>query len=169
MRYRLATILIPCLASFVLCPSPIRAAAATTRIDEKEGSFVTLFNGQDLAGWHGQKTADPRKFAALSGDEKAKQLARDAEDFKAHWHVDNSEIVNDGQGVYLTTDKDYGDIELFVDFKIGPRGDSGVYLRGTPQIQIWDFTEARYARNGARQGLWRTLEQQLPGTPARIP
>ena len=69
MRCRLATILIliPCLASFVLCPSPIRAAAAPTQTDEKGGNFITLFNGQDLAGWHGQETADPRKFAALSG------------------------------------------------------------------------------------------------------
>ena len=47
-------------------------------------SFITLFNGNDLAGWHGQETADPRKFAALSGDEKAEQLARDVEDLKEH-------------------------------------------------------------------------------------
>ena len=170
MRYRLATILIliPCLASFVLCPSPIRAAAAPTRTDEKGGSFITLFNGQDLAGWHGQETADPRKFAALSGDEKAKQLARDAEDLKEHWRVENHEIVNDGQGVYLTTDKDYGDIELCVDFKIGPKGDSGVYLRGTPQVQIWDFTEPSYANLGADKGsggLWNNS----PGNPGKDP
>ena len=114
--------------------------------DDQAGGLITLFNGKDLAGWHGQETADPRKFAALSADEKAKQLARDAEDFKKHWHVDNGEIVNDGQGVYLTTDKDYGDIELLVDFKIGPKGDSGIYLRGTPQVQIWDFTEPSYAK-----------------------
>ncbi|MGZ3334557.1 MAG: hypothetical protein ACXWOV_04885 [Isosphaeraceae bacterium] len=99
MGSRLATILILCLASFVLCPSPIRAAAAPTRTDEKGGSFITLFNGNDLAGWHGQETADPRKFTALSGDEKAKQLARNAEDLKEHWRVENNEIVNDGQGV----------------------------------------------------------------------
>ena len=84
MRYRLATILILCLGSFVLCPSPIRAAAAPTRTDEKGSSFITLFNGNDLAGWHGQETADPRKFAALSGDEKAEQIVRDAEDLKEH-------------------------------------------------------------------------------------
>ena len=170
MRCRLATILIliPCLASFVLCPSPIRAAAAPTQTDEKGGNFITLFNGQDLAGWHGQETADPRKFAALSGDEKAKQLARDAEDLKEHWRVENHEIVNDGQGVYLTTDKDYGDIELCVDFKIGPKGDSGVYLRGTPQVQIWDFTEPSYANLGADKGsggLWNNS----PGNPGKDP
>ena len=81
MRHRLATILILCIASFVLCLLPVRAAETSTRTDEQGSSFVTLFNGKDLAGWHGQETADPRKFTALSSDEKAKQLARDA----AYW------------------------------------------------------------------------------------
>ena len=27
---------------------------------------------------------------------------------------------------------------MLVDWKIGEGGDSGVYLRGTPQVQIWD-------------------------------
>ncbi len=94
----------------------------------REG-FVKLFNGTDFTGWHGQKTMDPRQFDALSADEKSKVLAEGAEDMKKHWRVEDGVIVNDGQGVYLTTDKDYGDIELLVDWKIGPQGDSGVYLR----------------------------------------
>jgi hypothetical protein len=59
----------------------------------------------------------------------------------AHWKVENGELVNDGKGLYLTTDKDYGDFELWVDYKMLPLGDSGIYLRGIPQVQIWDFTE----------------------------
>ena len=27
---------------------------------------------------------------------------------------------------------------MYVDWKIGPKGDSGIYLRGKPQVQIWD-------------------------------
>ncbi len=38
----------------------------------------------------------------------------------------------------LCTAKDYGDFELLVDWKIEKDGDSGIYLRGTPQVQIWD-------------------------------
>lgn len=130
--------------------------------------FTTLFNGKDFAGWHGQKTMDPREFAAMTADQKAKVLAEGAEDMKKHWRVQGGVIVNDGQGAYLTTDKDYGDIELFVDFKIGPKGDSGVYLRATPQIQIWDFTEPRYASMGADKGsggLWNNS----PGAPGKDP
>jgi Domain of Unknown Function (DUF1080) len=133
----------------------------------REG-FTTLFNGQDLSGWHGLKTMDPRQFESMSADEKTKALAEGALDMKKHWRVGDGVIVNDGQGVYLTTDKDYGDIELFVDFKIGPQGDSGLYLRGTPQVQIWDFTEPRYAAMGADKGsggLWNNS----PGAPGKDP
>ena len=156
-----------CTGALFLGASLLQAAApAKSRSDE--GQFVTLFNGQDLSGWHGQETADPRQFAKLSAEEKSKQLARDAEDQKKHWRVEDGEIINDGQGAYLTTDKDYGDVELFVDFKIGPKGDSGVYLRGTPQVQIWDFTEPRYAQMGANKGsggLWNNS----PGKPGKDP
>ncbi|MFO0890369.1 MAG: DUF1080 domain-containing protein [Isosphaeraceae bacterium] len=143
-------------------------AAAPAKIEAGAGGFVTLFNGKDLSGWHGEATADPRKFAALSPEEKAKQLAHDAEDAKKHWRVENGEIVNDGHGVYLTTDRNYGDVELFVDFKIGPKGDSGVYLRGTPQIQIWDYTEPSYEKMGANKGsggLWNNSA----GNPGKDP
>jgi Domain of Unknown Function (DUF1080) len=130
--------------------------------------FVTLFNGKDFSGWHGLATKDPRKFEAMSVQDKAKALAGGAEDMKKHWRVDDGVIVNDGQGAYLTTDKDYGDSELLVDFKIGPKGDSGVYLRGTPQIQIWDFNEPSYARMGASKGsggLWNNSA----GAPGKDP
>jgi hypothetical protein len=163
MRYCLAKIILLCVASLVLVPS-----SRPTRADEKGADFISLFNGQDLAGWHGQKTADPRMFDRLGADQKARQLAADAEDQKAHWRVESGEIVNDGQGVYLTSDKDYGDIELFVDFKIGPKGDSGVYLRGTPQVQVWDFTEPEYFKNGAAKGsggLWNNS----PGSAGKDP
>jgi hypothetical protein len=133
----------------------------------REG-FTKLFNGTDFTGWHGLKTMDPREFEALSSDEKSKVLAEGAENMKKHWRVEDGVIVNDGQGVYLTTDKDYGDIELLVDWKIGPQGDSGVYLRATPQVQIWDFTEPRYASMGADKGsggLWNNS----PGAPGKDP
>jgi hypothetical protein len=130
--------------------------------------FSALFNGRDLTGWHGLATQDPRKFAALSAEEKARLIAEGALDQKKHWRVEDGVIVNDGQGAYLTSDKDYGDIELLIDFKIGPKGDSGVYLKGTPQIQIWDSLEPSYARMGADKGsggLWNNS----PGAPGKDP
>jgi len=66
-----------------------------------------------------------------------KQAAADAEAFK-HWKVRDGVIVYDGKNNNLCTARDYGDFELLVDWKIPPGGDSGIYLRGTPQVQIWD-------------------------------
>jgi hypothetical protein len=151
----------------------VGTAAATEPGRARQGEdsskgFTTLFNGKDLSGWHGLKTMDPRQFEAMSADEKSTALAEGAEDMKKHWRVEDGVIKNDGQGAYLTTDKDYGDVELYVDWKIGPQGDSGVYLRATPQVQIWDFSEPRYARMGADKGsggLWNNS----PGAPGKDP
>ena len=49
--------------------------------------------------------------------------------------------MNDGHGVYLTTAEDYGDFELLLDYKTVALADSGIYLRGVPQVQIWDTTK----------------------------
>jgi hypothetical protein len=103
--------------------------------------FTALFNGKDLTGWHGMPHFDPYKLAAMSESERSAQFAKWTQDAKKHWTVDNGELVNDGNGAYLTTDKDYGDIELLIEYKTVPLADSGIYLRATPQVQIWDYTK----------------------------
>lgn len=113
-----------------------------TSADAEEGQkFTQLFNGKDLSGWTARPHYDPRKLAAMSEEDRAKQLADWMEEAKAHWTVDDGELVNDGKGPYLTSDRDYGDIELWIDYKTVAKADSGIYLRGTPQVQIWDYTK----------------------------
>ncbi len=103
--------------------------------------FQALFNGEDLSGWHGMGHFDPRKLWDMSEKDRAEKRAKDMESVKEHWSVKDGAVVNDGHGVYLTTDKDYGDIEFMVDYKTVAKADSGIYLRGNPQVQIWDYTE----------------------------
>jgi hypothetical protein len=57
---------------------------------------------------------------------------------REHWKAETGELVFDGKGDNLCTAKDYGDFEMLVDWKIPPKGDSGIYLRGSPQVQIWE-------------------------------
>jgi len=104
--------------------------------------FSPLFNGRDLGGWWGLETEDPAKWKALSPDDFAKKKAASLEDIKKHWRAEGDELVNDGNGLYLTTEKDYGDFELTLEYRTVAGADSGVYLRGIPQVQIWDFTKA---------------------------
>ena len=103
--------------------------------------FTALFNGEDLTGWRGGDTFDHRKYLAMSDEQRAAQDAEWTADMKKHWRVENGELVNDGHGKYATTIKDYGDFELLVDYKTVPLADSGIYLHGCPQVQIWDYTE----------------------------
>lgn len=130
--------------------------------------FTPLFNGTDLTGWRGGDTFDPRKWEAMDPAERAKTDAEWTADMRKHWSVENGELVNDGQGKYATTTKDYGDFELLVEYKTVPLADSGIYLRGCPQVQIWDYTEKDKFNLGADKGsgaLWNNS----PGAPGKDP
>ena len=97
--------------------------------------FRALFNGRDLAGWHG---LNPHSVAKLTGEKRDAMLAKMRDEFPQHWRVENGELVNPGTGPYAATDEDFGDYELLIEYKTVPKADSGIYLRGHPQVQIWD-------------------------------
>jgi hypothetical protein len=99
--------------------------------------FKALFDGKDLNGWKGL-VEDPIKRAKMSPEELKEKQAKADEKMRAHWHVVNGEIEFDGHGDSLCTAKDYKNFEMLVDWKINEKGDSGIYLRGSPQVQIWD-------------------------------
>jgi hypothetical protein len=135
---------------------------------EPPPGFVALFNGTDLSGWRGGDTFDHRKWLALPEAERATKNAEWTGDMQKHWRVENRELVNDGQGRYATTEKDYSDFELLLEYKTVPKADSGIYLRGVPQVQIWDHTNEKEFKNGADKGsggLWNNS----PGAAGKDP
>ena len=136
--------------------------------NEPPEGFVALFNGTDLNGWWGYDTKDPRKFQATTPEEQLATRQTSLGDIKKHWSIQGADLVNDGHGLYLTTDKNYGDYELWVDYKTVPRADSGIYLKGTPQVQIWDWTDPEKHKIGSDKGsggLWNNA----PGKPGKDP
>ena len=86
--------------------------ASTFAADVPEG-FTALIAGRDLTGWQDAATA------------------------AEHWKVENGELINDGKGTDLVTAKSYRNFELKLEWKIPLKGDSGVYLPGGQQVQIW--------------------------------
>lgn len=100
--------------------------------------FRALFNGHDLTGWYG---LNPHLAAKLEGEKREANLKQQREEFAQHWSVENGELVNNGTGPYATTEEDLGDIELQIEYKTVAHADSGIYLRGTPQVQIWDINQ----------------------------
>ncbi len=119
--------------------------------------FSALWNGRDLAGWWGAGTEDPRKYMNLPPADFKTKLDASLNDIRQHWSVVDGELVNDGKGLFLTTEKYYGNFELLVDYKTVALADSGIYLRGCPQVQIWDSTDPSKHAIGADKGsggLW---------------
>lgn len=142
--------------------------SARSENNQPPKGFTNLFDGKSLDGWRGRPHLDPRTESGWDeATRKQKQAEWDA-DRAAHWSVDaaHGEIVSDGHGVFLTTNKDYGDFEFHVDWKlVQANGDSGIYLRGCPQIQIWDPNNAEQVNLGVQKGsgaLWNNNDDN-PG------
>ena len=169
------------LALATLFATGVLAPSARAVADEPPPGFTALFNGKDLAGWRGGETFDHRKLLAMPEAERKEQIRRwtaadqknsmlevSAETGKPHWYVENGELVNDGFGAYATTEKDYGDFELLVDYRTVPKADSGIYLRGVPQVQIWDSNQPDPNNLGLAKGsggLWNNSA----GAPGKDP
>jgi hypothetical protein len=135
--------------------------------------FTALFNGKDFTGWHGwaihAKGGSPLDVAKMTPEEREKAFAAWTEDMKKNWSIDSGELVNKGKGAYLTTDKDYGDVEFLIEYKISPTVDSGVYMKTMPQVQVWDPAQPdpgdKLGRAMGSGGLWNNPK----GTPGRDP
>ena len=159
----------------IACAGVLVMAGAQAGAPAAPPGFTVLFNGKDLSGWRGRPGGggvfSPYVEAKFTPEERtAKQKEWNA-DRDQHWRVDaaKGEIVSDGKGVHLATEKAYGDFEFHVDWLLTqPGGDSGIYLRSFPQVQIWDPASPRDQKNGADKGsggLWNNN----PDNPGRWP
>lgn len=75
---------------------------------------IVLFDGKDLAEWQKGQSGRP-----------------------AHWKVEEGELVATPGGD-LTTRRRFGDVQLHLEWKVTPRGNSGVKLHTRYEIQILD-------------------------------
>lgn len=158
-----------CEAATVVAACLCVTSSSAEAVKNPPAGFTALFNGKDFAGWHGLEHFDPRQLWAMTPEQQEKLFKdRDAA-FKAHWRIENGELINDGEGPYATTVQNYGDIELLLEYKTVALADSGIYLRANPQVQIWDFTKEGGKWNiGADKGsggLWNNS----PGAPGKDP
>jgi hypothetical protein len=153
------------LTSLILAACSLGASGGVT---PPEG-FTALFNGKDLNGWWGLKTENPAKWMALSPEKLAEKKKKSIEDIKKHWSIEGDVLVNDGHGLFLSTEKNYRDFELRLEYKTVAKADSGIYLRGVPQVQIWDTTKEggkwKIGADKGSGGLWNNSK----GAPGKDP
>jgi hypothetical protein len=122
-------------------PSPTRPASEMVNVPP--AGFQAMFNGRDLSGWKGLAHENANKRRELAGDALRDAQAKADSVMRDHWSVVDGVLTYDGKGQSLCTSTDYGDFEFYIDWKIPPGADSGIYLRGTPQVQIWDPWDPR--------------------------
>lgn len=135
------------------------AGSQPQALNEPPAGFVALFNGKDLTGWKGL-VGNPKTRRQMSPEKLAEEQAKADEDMRAHWKIAYDALCFDGRGHSLCTAKDYGDFEMFVDWKIEPGGDSGLYLRGSPQVQIWDTANRNVGAQVGSGGLYNNQKNE---------
>jgi hypothetical protein len=154
--------------------APLVLAQGEKQVENQDQKPRPLWNGIDFAGWHAQRHFDPQKLAALTPVEAAKLRSEDEASARLHWRIDGGELINDGEGAYLTTDVQFGDAEFACEYRTVAKADSGIYLRGCPQVQIWDCTEAggkfHLGADRGSGGLWNNeVEPRFPLVKADRP
>ncbi len=132
--------------------------AIQKHLDElpKERGYVSLFNGKDLDGWKGL-VANPIARASMDVETLAEEQAKADQLMREGWYVRDGVLHFNGKGDNIATVNQYGDFELLVDWKLakdGKDGDAGVYLRGTPQVQIWDTSRVEVGAQVGSGGLY---------------
>lgn len=80
-----------------------------------DGVPVELFNGRDLTGW---KPLQPNK--------------------PSPWTVSNGILKNDPNASDLVSEQKFWNFKLHVEYRIGPKSNSGIGLRGRYEVQIFD-------------------------------
>ncbi|TDS11900.1 DUF1080 domain-containing protein [Sphingobacterium paludis] len=134
----------------------------------KGEGFVSLFNGKDLTGWKGL-VDDPIKRSKMSAKVLAERQAAADKQMRESWKAVNGDLVFSGHGDNIATVKQYGDFEMLVDWKLDPNGkepDAGIYLRGTPQVQIWDISRTDVGAQVGSGGLYNNAKN--PKDPSKV-
>ncbi len=99
-----------------------------------------LFDGNTLSGWQGL-VGNPYSRAEMSSEQRLEAQAQADLQMRKHWSIDEATLIFDGHGSHLCSIEDFGDFVLELEWMIEPGGDSGIYLRGSPQVQIWDIQQ----------------------------
>jgi Domain of Unknown Function (DUF1080) len=168
--------------AFFTVVAVLGAAPSGAGADDKAGpkdntppeGFTALFNGKDLSNWQAAIPIMTRD--KLSQEERAKRQKEADEDTMPHWTVKDGIIIHDGGkgklGLNITPKQDFANFEMFVDWKIEAEGDSGIYLRGQPQVQIWDSDTLKGAnlaedKGKGSGGLWNNKKDSKGQKPLK--
>lgn len=132
-----------------------------------DGGFVALFDGSTLNGWKGL-VGNPLTRAKMTPNELQPEQEKANKKAAENWIPQNGELLFTGKGSNLCTEKQYGDFEMYVDWKLypGDEPDAGIYLRSTPQVQIWDTARVKVGAQVGSGGLYNNKVN--PDKPLKV-
>jgi hypothetical protein len=140
-----------------------KVKAYLTIMPQSEEGYVSLFNGKDLTGWKGL-VENPIARMKMSADELARKQVKADEQMRKDWKVIDGLLTYVGTGFdNICTTGQYGNFEMLVDWKLDPSGkepDAGIYLRGTPQVQIWDIKRVDVGAQVGSGGLYNNKKNE---------
>ena len=134
----------------------------------KDAGYVSLFNGKDLSGWKGL-VANPIARGRMSASRLAEEQKKADQIMRNGWSVIDGDLVFTGKGDNICTEQQYGDFEMYVDWLLYPdtdEADAGIYLRGAPQVQMWDITRTNVGAQVGSGGLYNN--QNNPKDPTKV-
>ncbi len=140
-----------------------RADAFLIIMPKSQKGFVEIFNGRDLTGWKGL-VKNPIERSKMSADELKTEQVKADERMRNDWKVIDGMLAFVGNGYdNICTIKQYKDFEMLVDWRLDPSGkepDAGIYLRGTPQVQIWDTARVDVGAQVGSGGLYNNQKYE---------
>ena len=148
--------------------SKFDSQAAAQTLNQPPAGYVALFDGQTTDNWYGWATKNIEELRKLSPEEQTALKKKSRKDIDQHWSVKDGVLINDGKGLYLTTEDEFRDFDLRLEYKTVAGADSGVYLKATPQVQIWDYTDESKFNIGADKGsggLWNNSKDAAGKDP----
>ncbi len=128
--------------------------------------FRRLFDGHTFSNWQGLVADPPTRATMPEGEAKVARIQADHAMMR-DWEVRDGALIYRGKGFdNLCTRERFGDFELTVDWRIPAGSDSGIYLRGCPQVQIWDQSEGSGGlfNNQAHPSRPMTRADRYPGS-----
>jgi hypothetical protein len=115
-----------------------------------QDSFHSIFNGEDLSGWHVSRTSHQGTTPNFFVDDRSIVVKQDPY----------------GQGGVLLTNKKYKNFELYVEVKIDSFCNGGIFLRSTESGQAYQVELANPGQTGALFG--EMLRISTPAHPENI-
>ena len=137
-----------------------RKAIYTYLANEPVEGFVSHFNGRDLTGWKGL-VENPIARSQMTAAQLAEQQVAADQRMRDDWKVEDGLLAYVGHG--YDNISNVTSMSETIDWRLDPKGkepDAGIYLRGTPQVQIWDIARTDVGAEVGSGGLYNNQKNR---------